>query len=130
MRRPVAPVSSATSRRAASSPRSPGPIRPLGSAQTPVGFPAGRIAASFHSPAKRRTRTPPAENSRRTLGFVTVSRSIHQTACEAASLRLKSLGTLGERVPVSVTKSVTQEACMNLQPLGDRLIVEILEEEA
>src|SRR4029453_1204379 len=60
------PVSSVTSRSAVRSARSPGPIRPFGSAQVPSGFPAGRIAAMTGRPRKCLTTTPPAENSRRT----------------------------------------------------------------
>src|SRR5262245_64029773 len=44
-------------------------------------------------------------------------------------MRLNSPGTLGVRVPQVVTKSSTRRAWMNLQPLGDRLIVEVLEED-
>src|SRR5262245_42130408 len=60
------PVSSATSRRAVSWARSPGPISPFGRAQVPSGFPAGRIAASTGRPRSCRTTTTPAENSWRT----------------------------------------------------------------
>jgi len=45
------PVSSATSRSAVASPESPGAIRPFGSAQTPFGLPAGRIAAKGYDMA-------------------------------------------------------------------------------
>ena len=60
------PVSSATSRSAVSSPRSPSSIRPFGQRPEP-----GRLARGpdrRHHPAaacRRRTSTPPAENSRR-----------------------------------------------------------------
>jgi chaperonin GroES len=43
--------------------------------------------------------------------------------------RLNCPGTRDGRVPESVTKSGLEDICMNLQPLGDRLIVEVLEEE-
>ena len=56
-----------TSRSAVCSPVSPSSIRPFGSAQTSR-LPAGRIAAISQWPSSRRTSTPPAENSRRTVG--------------------------------------------------------------
>src|SRR5947199_4815883 len=44
-------------------------------------------------------------------------------------MRVECPGTQEPRVPLSVTKSVKGGRWMNLKPLGDRLIVEVLEEE-
>src|SRR5207249_5391711 len=47
-----------------------------------------------------------------------------------SNLVVQCPGTRSERVPRTVTKSrESRRRCMNLQPLGDRLIVEVLEEE-
>src|SRR4051812_41533 len=56
------PVSSRTSRAAASAADSPGSMCPLGSASTLPSF--SRMAAMYERPRMFRTTTPPAENSR------------------------------------------------------------------
>src|ERR687887_332649 len=89
------PVSSVTSRRAVSSARSPGPMRPFGSAHVPSGLPAGRIAATTGRP-----RSP--------------VRMPWHSPQESAN---------------GCHKVWTGGGWMNLQPLGDRLIVEVLDEE-
>src|SRR6266508_6224320 len=119
--RPSTPVSSPTSRTAVSSGRSPGSMFPFGSAQTPPGLPRGRIAASIGRPRITFTRTPPAENSRSITEVCTrlrwgpgATRMPWHSRGESASLCQRSSQEGGR---------------MNLKPLGDRLIVEVLEEE-
>src|SRR5919204_5983953 len=121
------PVSSATSRSAVSSGFSPVPTRPFGSAQRPSGLPPGRIAATTKRPRSRRTSTPPAENSRNTSGFVTnARRSPCKRPATVCTMPWHSKGWSAKRCH-KVPRS--RRRCMNLQPLGDRLIVEVLEEE-
>src|SRR5215213_38942 len=127
---PSAPVSSATSRTAVASADSPRSIRPFGNAQRPSGLPAGRIAAKTQSPRRRRTRTPPAENSRFTPAFVTEARMPSDVLARSSPEAINCPGTPATRVPDPVTKSLhRRRGWMNLQPLGDRLIVEALEDE-
>jgi chaperonin GroES len=38
-------------------------------------------------------------------------------------------GTLKGRVPTHLSSTIDQEGCMDLKPLGDRVIVEVLDEE-
>src|SRR5207302_8375845 len=76
-------------------------------AHTPAGFPPGRIAASIQRPRRRRTTTPPAENSRAMRRLVThVCRSL---AVETKS-PVQCSGTHGVGVPIGVTKSRGREA--------------------
>src|SRR5262249_7162231 len=109
--------------RAVASPDSPASIRPFGRAQRPGFFPAGRMAAITQRPPRRRTSTPPAENSRCIPEDLIRADSDHRVYTCAA-------GTQVTRVPTTST-SLAQGggSQMNLQPLGDRLIVEGLEEE-
>src|SRR4051794_8733217 len=117
---------------------------PFGSAHSPSGRPRGRIAANIHWACRRRTRTPPAENSRLTRGVVHGRK--HRCRCPTvvtcaagevvAKLRWhsdsESASDRHERCRTRWRRAVHIEFrrfCMDLQPLGDRLIVELLDEE-
>src|SRR6185312_7813567 len=93
-------------------------------------FPAGRMAARCHCPSSRRTRTPPAENSRFTAISDAPHRRILAPSTEISRARLASLALDEiECQPQAQDCYKGGGQPMNLQPLGDRLIVEVLEEE-
>src|SRR4051794_31392231 len=122
--RPRAPVSSSISRRAAASAVSPASTIPFGSAHSVSGRPRGLIAAKTQSPFNRRISTPPDENSRRMISVCPT-----QPACtHPTGPAMVPAGTQAPRVPDISTRSLWRFG-MNLQPLGDRLIVEVLEQE-
>src|SRR5436190_18382232 len=124
--RPSTPVSSRTSRIAVSAADSPASTWPFGSAQT-RSLPRGRIAASIVWPRIVRTSTPPAENSRSILArFYQAADGwhLHGPSDDRTMHPALSRGECQETVAKAVRR-----LCMNLKPLGDRLIVEVLEEE-
>src|SRR5262249_27561248 len=103
---------------------------PFGSAHSPGFLPAGRIAASIHSPLRRRTKTPPAEHSLFTAGLQHTGDPAAEGGCVA---RFPGY-TLAWHSPIESAKHCHKVHLkggiwMDLQPLGDRLIVEVLEEE-
>src|SRR5438874_13415861 len=120
--RPSTPVSSRTSRTAVSAAVSPWSIRPFGSAQT-LSRPFGRIAATIGRPRIVRTSTPPAENSRSTHAVLPVGTCAARVPAVQCSRHSR-----GESAR-NCYREQSGGCCMNLKPLGDRLIVEVLEEE-
>src|ERR687892_578783 len=92
------PVSSRTSRQAASSGRSPASTWPLGSAHSD--FPRGRMTATWTSPSMSRTTTPPAEDScgiaehssRRPSADAYASGQMTQLRFGAESIRVAEIG--------------------------------------
>src|ERR1044072_3091920 len=98
---------------------------PLGSAHVPSFLPAGRIAAMPHSPRSRRTSTPPAENSRLMPIFVTERHLVAETLDAARMVTVRMLRhSTYESASHCHKVRLRRRNCMNLQPLGDRLIVE------
>src|SRR5881394_988244 len=124
-RDPSTPVSSRTSRSAVSAADSPSSMWPFGSAQTRI-LPRGRIAATIVRPRIVRTSTPPAENSRSTHPVLPATDGWHLRGPSADRTMCPALSR-GECQELS--QRAVRRLFMNLKPLGDRLIVEVLEEE-
>src|SRR5881227_3261168 len=122
---PSTPVSSRTSRIAVSAADSTSSMWPFGSAQTRI-LPRGRIAATIVRPRIVRTSTPPAENSRATHPVLPATDGWHWHGPSADRTMCPALSR-GECQELS--QRAVRRLCMNLKPLGDRLIVEVLEEE-
>src|SRR3954464_2817210 len=123
--RPSTPVSSRTSRSAVSAADSPSSMWPFGSAQTRI-LPRGRIAATIVRPRIVRTSTPPAENSRSTHPVLPATDGWHLHGPSADRTMCPALSR-GECQELS--QRAVRRLCVKLKPLGDRLIVKVLEEE-